>query len=187
MHLMNNSSSSATASQNDGGGGGFFGSIFGAGTKAKASAPPKVGQHDIAPALTNRPIGVGNARAAGLPVLPAVPAHLHVFGDSVALSEREKVEINIIKTLIASYFGIVKKNIIDAVPKSIMYFMVNTAKDVLQRECVSQLYKPELFERMLAEADDVKEKRVKCKENLKTLRKAVDILNQVRDHHVSMT
>lgn len=34
-----------------------------------------------------------------------------------------------------------RKNVADAVPKSIMYFMVNTAKDVLQRELVAQLYR----------------------------------------------
>merc|ERR1712112_616847 len=57
-----------------------------------------------------------------------------------APSDRERVEIDIIKSLIASYFNVVRKNIVDAVPKSIMFFMVNTAKDVIQRECVSQLY-----------------------------------------------
>ncbi len=62
--------------------------------------------------------------------------------------------------------------------------MVSTAKDVLQRECVAQLYKPELFENLLAEANDIKERRIKGKEHLKTLRHAVDILNQVRDYHV---
>ena len=34
-----------------------------------------------------------------------------------------------------------RKNVADAVPKAIMYFMVNTAKDVLQRELVAQLYR----------------------------------------------
>lgn len=62
---------------------------------------------------------------------------------------------------------------------------INTAKDVLQRECVAQLYKPELFSHLLLEANDIKERRIRGKENLKTLRHAVEILNQVRDFHVS--
>ncbi|CAD7923987.1 unnamed protein product [Amoebophrya sp. A120] len=114
--------------------------------------------------------------------LPQMPCTVYPSDD---LSDRERVEINIIKTLIASYYGIVKKNIVDAVPKSVMYFMVNTAKDVLQRECVAQLYKPELFQHLLLEANDIKERRIRGKENLKTLRHAVEILNQVRDFHVS--
>ncbi|CAD7974729.1 unnamed protein product [Amoebophrya sp. A25] len=113
--------------------------------------------------------------------LPHMPPTVYPSED---LSDRERVEINIIKTLIASYYGIVKKNIVDAVPKSIMYFMVNTAKDVLQRECVAQLYKPELFQHLLTEAGDIKERRIRGKETLKTLRHSVEILNQVRDYHV---
>lgn len=49
--------------------------------------------------------------------LPPMPPQVY---PSDEMSEREKVEINIIKTLIASYYGIVKKNIMDSVPKSIM-------------------------------------------------------------------
>ena len=37
--------------------------------------------------------------------------------------------------------SVLRKNVADAVPKAIMYFMVNTAKDVLQRELVAQLYR----------------------------------------------
>lgn len=50
--------------------------------------------------------------------LPQMPPTVYPTDE---LSEREKVEINIIKTLIASYYGIVKKNVVDSVPKSIMY------------------------------------------------------------------
>jgi len=101
-----------------------------------------------------------------------------------APSDRERVEIDIIKSLIASYFNVVRKNIVDAVPKSIMFFMVNTAKDVIQRECVSQLYKPEYFDTLLKEADDIRERREKCKESLRILRCAVDAISHIRDFQV---
>lgn len=113
--------------------------------------------------------------------LPQVPPTVFPSED---LTDREKVEINIVKTLIHSYFGIVKKNVVDTVPKSIMYFMVNTVKDVLQREFIAQLYKTELFSKLLTEADDIRERRTKCKETLRTLREAVDILAQVRDYQI---
>lgn len=38
-----------------------------------------------------------------------------------------------------------RKNIADLVPKSIMAFMVNRAKEVMQRELVSKLYKEGKF------------------------------------------
>lgn len=56
-------------------------------------------------------------------------------------NERERVEMEIIKLLTASYFDIVRKNFLDMVPKTIMYFLVNHAKDNLQNELVSSLYR----------------------------------------------
>jgi len=113
--------------------------------------------------------------------LPQVP---QTVMPSNAPTERERVEIDIIKSLISSYFNVVRKNIMDAVPKTIMYFMVNTAKDVIQRECVTQLYKPELFDMLLKEADDIRDRREKCKESLKILRSAMEAISQIRDYHI---
>lgn len=56
-------------------------------------------------------------------------------------NERERVETEIIKLLTASYFDIVRKNFLDMVPKTIMYFLVNHAKDNLQNELVSSMYR----------------------------------------------
>lgn len=70
-----------------------------------------------------------------LPQVPEVMRH----GDGP--NEREKIETEIIKTLTASYFDIVRKNFMDMVPKTIMYFLVNHAKDNLQNELVSSLYR----------------------------------------------
>ncbi|KAL8434154.1 hypothetical protein ACSSS7_003336 [Eimeria intestinalis] len=66
-------------------------------------------------------------------------------------------------------------------PKAIMYFMVNTAKDVLQKELVSQLYREELFDELMQEAGDISAKRKQCKQLLKSLRAALDIILQVKD------
>jgi len=44
-------------------------------------------------------------------------------------------------TLLSSYFGIVRKNVQDSVPKTIMHFLVNCAKDNIQNELVSMLYR----------------------------------------------
>eukprot|EP00743_Colponemidia_sp_Colp-15_P002183 GILK01002369.1.p1 GENE.GILK01002369.1~~GILK01002369.1.p1 ORF type:complete len:787 (-),score=132.68 GILK01002369.1:482-2842(-) len=108
--------------------------------------------------------------------LPQVPSSMKP--DELP-TERERVETQIIKSLLSSYFNIVRKNVSDCVPKSIMYFLVNTAKDVLQRELVSQLYREELFDDLLRETDDIAGRRKSCIDLIDTLRKALDIVNQV--------
>ncbi|PFH33353.1 dynamin-related protein DRPA [Besnoitia besnoiti] len=120
-------------------------------------------------------------RVSGI-CLPQVPS---IVAPSMVPSEREQIETDLIKSLIWSYFQIVRKNVADAVPKSIMYFMVNTAKDVLQRELVAQLYREELFGELMKEADDISERRTQCKLLLRSLRSAGEILTQIRDFALS--
>merc|ERR1712048_935230 len=92
---------------------------------------------------------------------------------STPLTQRDRVEVSIIKTLLESYLSIVKKNIADSVPKAVMHFMVNTLKDVIQSECVARLYKEDRFQDLLAEANDVQARRVRCRQHLEALRKVI--------------
>lgn len=45
--------------------------------------------------------------------------------DQLHLSPREEMETNLIRSLIASYFGIVRQTIEDLVPKAIMHLLVS--------------------------------------------------------------
>lgn len=96
----------------------------------------------------------------------------------------EKVEIQVIKTLISSYFDIVKKSFTDMVPKVVMHFLVNSFKDGLQNELISTLYRESLFTDLLKETDDVAAKRQACREMRDLLMKAMEIVNEVRDYTV---
>ncbi|RHY12575.1 hypothetical protein DYB25_001390 [Aphanomyces astaci] len=110
--------------------------------------------------------------------LPQVPSTMRQ-GD--APTDRERIETEIIKSLLASYFDIVRKNFLDLVPKSIMCFMVNHAKDQVQNQLVSTLYKEEKLGELLRESGDIASRRANCSEMRTLLSKALDIVNEVRD------
>ena len=56
-------------------------------------------------------------------------------------TERELIEIEVVKQLISNYFAIVKKTIKDIVPKTIMFLLINKTKQSIQTELVNRLYK----------------------------------------------
>ena len=68
--------------------------------------------------------------------------------------------------LIQSYFLIVRKNIQDSVPKSIMHFLVNFVRDNLQSELVGALYKQEAITSLLAESEHISQRRTEAQEML---------------------
>ena len=111
--------------------------------------------------------------------LPQVPDTMRQ-GD-VPPTERERVEMEIIKSLIDSYFSIVRKNFIDMVPKTIMYFLVNHVRDAIQNELVSELYRDAEIGTLMQEADDIAQRRQTCVEMRDLLSKALEIVNEVRD------
>ncbi|EGC29038.1 hypothetical protein DICPUDRAFT_51521 [Dictyostelium purpureum] len=97
------------------------------------------------------------------------------------LNNREKFETELIRELLVSYFNIVKKNVKDSVPKSIMHFLVNQSKEHIQNELVAALYREELFDELLEESPQISSKRKSCKAMIEVLRKANDIINEIRD------
>ena len=56
-------------------------------------------------------------------------------------SEWGKREVEVIKTLIRSYFDLVRKTFVDMVPKTVMHFLVNGFRENLQNELVGKLYR----------------------------------------------
>ncbi|KAF2070342.1 hypothetical protein CYY_008345 [Polysphondylium violaceum] len=110
--------------------------------------------------------------------LAQVPSTIKTGDD---LSSKEKFETELIRELLISYFNIVKKNVKDSVPKSIMHFLVNQSKEQIQNELVSQLYREELFDELLEESPQISSKRKSCKAMIDVLRKANDIINEIRD------
>lgn len=110
--------------------------------------------------------------------LPQVPATMRQAEEP---TDRERIEAEIIKSLLASYFDIVRKNFLDLVPKTIMCFMVSHSKQNIQNELVSSLYKEDKLPELLREAGDVAARRSNCSEMRTLLQRALEIVNEVRD------
>lgn len=126
---------------------------------------------------------VGGAKKAGGSSTPStMEAPPAVIKPQAALSERETIETEVISTycsiltcpvsfscpltmllhtelLIHSYFNIVKREMIDMVPKAITLTLVNHAKETLQRELLQELYKQEVLDDLLKESEYVVSRR----------------------------
>ena len=119
-----------------------------------------------------------SSKDAVLVKLPQVPDKMR---SAAAPTDRERVETEIIKSLISSYFDIVRKNFMDLVPKTIMHFLVNTFKEGLQNELVSNLYRETIMADLMRETEDIASRRKACREMKELLQRALEIVNEVRD------
>jgi dynamin 1-like protein len=159
-------------------GGGIMNFIFRGGKHPKANTTTNMSEYHN----QNRHYANGIGRGEGPPSivhLPQVPDSMRQT--DVPPTERERVEMEIIKSLIESYFAIVRKNFIDMVPKTIMYFLVNHVRDAIQNELVSELYRDAEIATLMQEAEDIAQRRQTCVEMRDLLSKALEIVNEVRD------
>ncbi|CAE6509702.1 unnamed protein product [Rhizoctonia solani] len=112
----------------------------------------------------------------GAAIMEAPPA---VIRPQAQLSDRETMETEVIKLLITSYFNIVKREMIDMVPKAISLTLVNHSKENLQRELLQELYKPDVLDELLKESDYVVSRRKEVVQMLGALNKADEIVASV--------
>jgi len=110
--------------------------------------------------------------------LDNVPRSIKLEG---SLTEREEFETELVKQLLISYFNLVRKNIIDIIPKCIMYYLVNNSKQEIQNTIVTKLYKEEFLDELLSEAPEIMQRRKRTRIKLKALKQAKDILNEVKE------
>ncbi|KAL6307991.1 Dynamin central region-domain-containing protein [Sparassis latifolia] len=112
----------------------------------------------------------------GVAIMDAPPANIR---PQAALNERETIETEVIKLLIHSYFNIVKREMIDMVPKAISLTLVTHSKDDLQRELLQELYKPEVLDDLLKESEYVVNRRKEVIQMVQALNKAEEIVSGV--------
>jgi len=89
------------------------------------------------------------------------------------------METSLIRSLIASYFAIVRQSIQDLIPKAIMHLLVNHTSQQVQNRLVAALYKPELFAEMLNEDEGLVAERTRVKALLDAYKDAFKTLSDV--------
>ncbi|KAI9325076.1 Dynamin central region-domain-containing protein [Obelidium mucronatum] len=109
-------------------------------------------------------------------VLENPPAVLKASGNP---SEREYMEMEVIKLLLLSYYSIVKRTVADLVPKAIMLNLVTRTKEDLQRELLAELYKKDVFDEALKESDQTVARRKECKGMIAAYQTADEIISSV--------
>ncbi|KAG6808394.1 hypothetical protein H0H92_004284 [Tricholoma furcatifolium] len=102
-----------------------------------------------------------------------------VSSEGTNLTPREEMETSLIRSLIASYFNIVRQSIQDLIPKAIMHLLVNHTSQQVQNRLVSALYKPEMFADMLNEDEALVAERARVKALLDAYKEAFKILSDV--------
>jgi dynamin 1-like protein len=112
------------------------------------------------------------------------------ISDEPPLTERERMETDLIRSLISSYFHIVRESIQDLIPKAIMHLLVNHCKEVslttvlilyqvLQTRLVADLYREDMFNELLYEDDNLKQEREKCEKMLTVYKEAARVIAEV--------
>jgi dynamin 1-like protein len=89
------------------------------------------------------------------------------------------METNLIRSLITSYFNIVRQTIQDLIPKAIMHLLVNHTSQHVQDRLVSSLYKPDLFPELLNEDETLVAERTRVKSLLDAYKEAFKTLSEV--------
>ena len=167
----------------------------GGGAHDRASDPlgaRAYGAHESAGAYNGASYNGAGHNGAGHNAYGAQPEDelqsMHVgvgYSHSGKRSAQMEPETEIIRTLLISYFGIVRKNMNDLVPKAIMNFLVNAAKESMQNALVAELYKEGELDEIFAEAAHTKEARQRCAALVHALERSVEVLGELRQMRIA--
>ncbi|KAL5117477.1 vacuolar protein sorting-associated protein 1 [Pleosporales sp. CAS-2024a] len=145
--------------------------------------PPSVPPRSISPSLDPNESGgffgsfFASKNKKKMAAMEPPPSTLKASG---TLSEKEVQEVEVIKLLITSYFNIVRRTMIDMVPKAIMLNLVTWTKENMQGELLTNMYKTDELDELLKESEYTVRRRKDCQQMVESLTKAQEIVNQVQ-------
>lgn len=95
------------------------------------------------------------------------------------IRQREKEELETIKKLVNCYQQIVKKNLIDYVPKTVITLLINQTTAACEEELVGRLYQGNKIDSMLQKNEEAYRKQQESANNLNLFKKCLDIIENV--------
>lgn len=116
----------------------------------------------------------GSTAAYGMRSLEKHLEATPLSSDELTLTDREVLETSLIRSLIGSYFGIVRQSIQDLIPKAVMHLLVDHSREAIQNRLVSSLFKESLFEDLLEEDPALTGERNRVLALLQAYRKAFE-------------
>lgn len=147
-------------------------SLFGLGRSKQDPLPQAVSIIGASDVLESLPAARPRPQASAVPLPSSAPA---------TRTPKQMREVEMMRSLIVSYFSIVRKRVQDTVPKAIMHFMVNFVNEQLQNELVRSLYKPDSLAELLEEDPSLAAQRKSTAEMLAALQRASVIVTEVSD------
>jgi hypothetical protein len=99
------------------------------------------------------------------------------------IRQREKDELEVIKKLVNCYLQIVKKNLIDLIPKTIITLLVNDSSTLREEELVARLYNQGNVELLLARNEEAFRRQQENANHLTLFKKCIGIIDGI-DHNI---
>jgi vacuolar protein sorting-associated protein 1 len=109
----------------------------------------------------------------GKMVLDSLPSTLRIQG---AMSQQEVMEIGIIRSMVTSYFEIIKKIVTDQIPKAIMSELVRKSESQMQETLFRDVYEKEDLNMLISESREIEDERKSLEVAIKALKQAYDII-----------
>ena len=98
-----------------------------------------------------------------------------ILQDPVALEK--KISVEIVKMILSSYYDIIRKKLIDEIPKAIVYMLVNKVEELITPTVVQELFSDQSVVEMLAEDPSITKKREETQKAIEYLDEAIEKIN----------
>ena len=95
------------------------------------------------------------------------------------LSRKEHYETEMIRSVLYSYFDILRQNMMDTIPKDVMHLLVNNVCSTLESVLVRELYQPQLLGELLEEDSNVAGQREALMKRMSVLKAAATAIARV--------